>query len=156
MKKIIKICLLIAIFIAGGMTMDAKTTIKKTKAKTTRNSNSSFTKKYKGNIGPYDVTVTLTFYDEDYDSHVRSTNWKVKGSYIYTKAGNKLTLKGDFTSFGPSLYLTEYTPGGKCSGEWHLAADEEADDPWFGSFDGDFKNLSNGKIYEVHLKSISR
>ena len=154
MKKIFTICLLIITFIAGGMTVEAKTTKKKAKARTSQNSSSSFTQKYKGNIGPYEVMVTLTFYDEDYDSLVRSTNWKVKGSYTYTQAGNKLTLKGNFASFGPSLHLTEYTSGGKCSGEWNLAANEEAEDPWFGHFNGEFKNLSNGKIYEVNLISV--
>ena len=147
--------MLITSLLIGGMTVDAKTTKKKTKAKTTRNASSSFTQKYKGNIGPYDVTVTLTFYDEDFDSMVRSTNYKVKGSYVYNKAGNKLELKGNFASIGPGMWLKEYTPSGRCSGEWSLSSDFDAEDPWFGIFDGEFTNLSNGKVFKVHLTAVN-
>lgn len=41
MKKVITICLLVVTLLAGGMSMDAKTTKKTSKAKTTRTSSSS-------------------------------------------------------------------------------------------------------------------
>ena len=161
MKKVITICILVVTFLVGGMTMEAKTTKKKSKAKSSRSYQKSyempFTKKYKGNIGPYEIKVTLTFYDYDYDFLVHSNNWKVKGSYIYTEAGNKLNLKGDFcTVIGPSLILNEYTPSGKKSAEWHLQADiNVGDDIWFDCYRGEFKNLSNGKVYNVYLRATN-
>ena len=163
MKKVITICLLVVTLLVGGLTVEAKTTKKKSKiksSKTTSNSyNNPFTKKYKGYIGPYSVIVTLTFYDYEFDrTYVgNSDNWKVKGSYVYTEAGNKLNLKGDFASLiTPSLILNEYTPSGKMSAEWYLESDLDAsDDPWFGCFRGKFKNLSNGQIYNVYLRALN-
>lgn len=159
MKKVITICLLVVTILAGAVSMDAKSTKKRSKAKTTqttRDSSDTFTKKYKGNIGPYDVVVTLTFYDYNFDSFVRAHNWKVKGSYVYTAAGNRLNLKGDFTQLiQPAVYLDEYTPKGKKTATWKLTAIEDADDPWFNVYQGEFKNLTNGNTYDVYLKAIN-
>lgn len=157
MKKVIAICFLIAILITGGMTTEAKSTKKKAKSKSShsyrKSDDTTFTKKYKGNIGPYEVIVTLTFYDYDFDSMVRSNNWKVKGSYVYTEARNKLNLKGDFiTLAGPYMQLEEYTPKGRKSATWSLEGDE---DEWFDYFEGDFENLSNGKEYKVYLRAVN-
>ena len=160
MKRIITICLLVATLLAGAVSMDAKTTKKRSKARTTQTTkvpNDTFTKKYKGNIGPYDVVVTLTFYDYDFDSFVRAHNWKVKGSYVYTAAGNRLNLKGMFSNFAymPGLTLDEYTPKGKKTAEWFLKALDDADDPWWGAYKGEFKNLTNGNTYNVYLRAIN-
>ena len=158
MKRIITICLLVATLLAGAVSMDAKSTKKRSKAKTTqttRNSNDTFTKKYKGNIGPYDVVVTLTYYDYFYDSYLKNTFWEVKGSYVYTAAGNRLNLKGTWSNFGaPHLWLDEYTPKGKKTADWRLEPLLGADG-WFGAFKGEFENLTNGNTYNVYLRAIN-
>lgn len=156
MKKLSILFLLVSLLF-GGMSVEAKTT-KKSKARTSQSAkkqdDETFTKKYKGKIGPYEVIVTLTFYDYDYDSFVSSNNWKVKGSYVYTEAGNKLNLKGDFASLGPGMTLEEFTPKGKKSAKWYLSSVETNDDPWFDAFEGEFENLSNGKKFKVYLRAI--
>lgn len=159
MKRIITICLLVVTLLAGAVSMEAKTTKKRSKARTTQttsNSNDTFTKKYKGNIGPYDVVVTLTYYDYFYDSYARTKNWNVKGSYVYTAAGNRLNLDGGWSNLGaPRLWLTEYTPKGKKTAVWNLEPVTEAGDAWFGAFKGQFDNLTNGKTYNVYLRAIN-
>ena len=62
MKKVITICILAITLLAGGMTMDAKTTKKTTKAKTTQSSSNvaSLLKQYENAVDALDV-----YYDED-------------------------------------------------------------------------------------------
>ena len=150
MKKILTVCFLIMTLMAGSMEVDAKST-KKSKSRSTHRSSSTFTKHYKGNIGPYDVKVTLTFYDHSYESMINSHSWSVKGSYVYTKAGNKLNLKGGFTTYEPAtVVLDEYTPKGNHSGEWYLYTDRDAT-----MMEGTFTNVKNGNTYQVYLEEIN-
>ena len=135
--------------VAGSMGVDAKST-KKSKSGSSHRSSSTFTKHYKGNIGPYDVKVTLTFYNHSYESTINSHSWSVKGSYVYTKAGNKLNLKGGFTTYyPPTIVLDEYTPKGNHSGEWYLNAGKDAC-----YMEGTFTNVKNGNTYQVYLEEI--
>lgn len=106
------------------------------------------TYKYKGNIGEYGVSVTLTDYDSDCRQGFGCITY-VKGKYTYTKAGNTLTLKGsDWTMTGATT-LEEYTPKGRHSGTWDLEG-LIGDNVLRGSF----TNLSNGKVFNVYLKKV--
>lgn len=151
MKKIITICLLAVSLFMAGMTIEAKTTKKKSKASSSHGRYPTFTKHYKGNIGPYDVKVTLTFYNHSYESTIDSHSWSIKGSYVYTEAGNKLSLKGGFTTlYPPTIVLDEYTPKGNLSGKWYLEGYRDAS--WM---EGTFTNVKNGNTYQVNLEEIN-
>lgn len=130
MKKIITILLMTFAFLLGGASAHAQTY------------------KYKGNIGEYGVSVSLTEYDTDCRRGLGCITY-VKGSYTYTQFGNTLNLKGSDWTITDSTNLEEYTPKGKHSGSWELnglIGDKV--------LRGRFTNLTNGKVFNVYLKRV--
>ena len=130
MKKIIKILVMVIAIFSVGISAYAQTY------------------KYKGNIGEYGVSVTLTEYDMDCRQGYGCIT-SVKGKYTYTKAGNTLTLKGFDWTMDNATTLEEYTPKGRHSGTWELEG-------LIGDnvLKGSFTNLSNGKVFKVYLKKV--
>ena len=90
MKKIITICLLVVTFLAGGITMDAKTTKKKAKAKTSQTSRKSPSK---GNdLGLFNVegkVKTITYSDDN----CLPSPFKSKKPILFSESGECTNLK---------------------------------------------------------------
>lgn len=102
--------------------------------------------KYKGTVGPYAITMTLTVDGAD----ALSSYQDVTGSYTYDKAQNTLRLEGSYGapwSDSPGYYLEEYTAKGKNSGVWKLKDTNTG-------LQGTFQNLSNGKKFKVTLRRV--
>lgn len=105
---------------------------------------------YVGNIGKFPIKMWLyedesrRYYNDGIANHI-----PYAGYYVYlNSSGTKLQLKGEFTGvYGISL--SEYTPKGRNSGEFSLQADDYGP-----GLHGTFKNLTNGKEFEVRLKPV--
>ena len=128
MKKTITLLMLAIAFLIGAANAEARTY------------------KYKGNIGEYGVTVTLTQYDDDCRQGFGCINY-YKGQYTYTKAGNTLKLEGTDWTMDEHTHLDEYTKKVTHSGKWDLEG-MVGDNVLRGTF----RNLSNGKVFKVYLK----
>ena len=131
MKKLFTLYLLIITLLAGGTALEAKTF------------------KYVGNIGPYDVSVTLKETYEEHSNAVGGMVTGIEGSYTYVKAGNSLKLKGECGVGNlEGTFLEEYTPKGKHSARWDMQGYYVGDK----IMKGTFTNLSNGKKFSIYLK----
>lgn len=104
---------------------------------------------YKGYIGPYEVKVNMTLYNEVARQGF-GTSWDIKGSYTYTKAGNTLRLQGTSNTFSDYVEMDEYTPNGRNSGRWLLEGFAGSD-----YLSGTFLNLSTGEEFDVTLNLVN-
>ena len=100
MKKAITICLLVVTLLMGGMTMDAKTTKKKTKARTTQSSKSGTDGASKLNYGTFfSGKGGIEFRNIwDIESALEKAGFKLKSSstnYKFTCNGTTVEISGD-------------------------------------------------------------
>ncbi len=149
MKKILSILLSLTMLfgIAAG-TEAVASSKKKSKARTSAYAPKKYysVSKYRGNIGPYDITMTLYLTDISRSDDFADM-YVYKGSYTYTKAGNTMRLDG--LKHGYNLWmLDEYTPSGRNSGNFDLAEDD------YGNLYGTFTNTSTGEEFVVFLTKI--
>lgn len=152
MKKILSILLSLTMLlgIAAG-TEAVASSKKKSKARTSAYAPKKYISmsKYRGNIGPYDITMTLYLTYEGYSQAAGGDTMEYKGSYTYTGAGNTLRLEGvQCGLFGWHLMLHEYTPKGRNSGDFDLEEDD------YGNLYGTFTNNSTGEEFSVYLTKI--
>ena len=100
MKKVITSCLLVVTLSVGGMTLDAKTTKKKTKAKTTQSSKSGTDGASKLNYGTFfSGKGGIEFRNRrDIESALEKAGFKLKSSstnYKFTCNGTRVEISGD-------------------------------------------------------------